>query len=235
MSGTTGSGQGGRRGGGCLMRGWRCRDAGARTAWVAFGANLGNTRQAWERVLRAVSCSGSSRLIAASALYRTEPLGPIAQPWFTNAVFAVITRLEPLALFRFLRRLEWRLGRRRGWERPWGPRRVDLDLLFHGRRIIANPRLSLPHPRLHERRFVLRPLADLAPDLQHPILCETVDRLLKKVNDPLRVERLSRVAPTPCRWGAVTGMARRPPTDAVRRRLGSGKTARRRPVRRGCG
>ncbi|MBF0138351.1 MAG: 2-amino-4-hydroxy-6-hydroxymethyldihydropteridine diphosphokinase [Magnetococcus sp. DMHC-1] len=176
------------------------------TAWIGFGANLGDPVVTWERVLRAVACSTSLRLVGVSPLYATEPVGPVAQPWFTNGVFVVVSRMEPLQLMRFLRRLEWGLGRRRGRERVWGPRKVDLDLLFLGRRVMTHSRLILPHPRLHERRFVLQPLADLDGDLLHPVLCKTVDMLLKEVNDPSRVERLPWKAPTPLCRGAVTGV-----------------------------
>ncbi|MBF0154684.1 MAG: 2-amino-4-hydroxy-6-hydroxymethyldihydropteridine diphosphokinase [Magnetococcales bacterium] len=179
-----------------------------RTAWIGFGANLGNPRETWCQVLDRVSRSPSLRLIGVSPLYHTEPLGFIDQPWFTNAVFAVASRLEPLPLFHFLQNLEWQSGRRRGKRCVWGPRKVDLDLLLYGQRIIDNPRLILPHPRMHERRFVLQPLADLAGDLQHPVLCKTIDMLLKKVNDPSHVKRLPRLASTPFRQGALTGMVR---------------------------
>ncbi|MBF0177907.1 MAG: 2-amino-4-hydroxy-6-hydroxymethyldihydropteridine diphosphokinase [Magnetococcales bacterium] len=180
----------------------------ARTAWVGFGANLGRPARTWRCVVDAVLRSRSLRLLGISPLYLTEPLSPIAQPWYTNAVFAVASRLEPVPLVLFLRRLERRLGRRRGVERRWGPRKVDLDLLIFGKRVLRNHRLILPHPRMHERRFVLQPLADLNGALQHPVWCKTIDKLLKEVDDPSGIGRLPRMAPTPLCRGAVTRVRR---------------------------
>lgn len=131
------------------------------------------------------------RLVAQAPFYRTEPVGLYEQPWYINSVIALESHLEPQALLRTLLALETEFGRNRHLEERWGPRHLDLDLLFHGDRIVNTRALCLPHPRLHQRRFVLRPLCDVAPHFIHPVFGKTVDTLLQEVNDGARVERVS--------------------------------------------
>ena len=134
--------------------------------------------------------------MAVSPFYRTAPVGLVSQPWYINGVVVVKTAWGPRALLRFLRRMETRFGRNRKHETRWGPRPLDLDLLFYDNRIIRSPTLLLPHPHLHRRRFVLVPLADTIPKHIHPVLCKTVDTLLSEVDDTSLVERLPETAPT---------------------------------------
>lgn len=130
-------------------------------AYVGIGANLGERE---ETVRRAAALVGARRL---SALRETEPWGLADQPLFVNAVAELETELSARALLERLLETERELGRVRTRVR-WGPRTIDLDLLIYGRQVIDEPDLTVPHPRLHERRFVLEPLAELEPDLVIP-------------------------------------------------------------------
>jgi 2-amino-4-hydroxy-6-hydroxymethyldihydropteridine diphosphokinase len=136
-------------------------------AFVALGSNLDDPATQVARALAAMDSLPETRLVCASRLYRTPPWGLGDQPWFVNAAAELDTRLEPRALLRALLALESRSGRERSGPR-WGPRRIDLDLLLYQGRVIDEPGLHLPHPRLAERAFVLLPLADIAPDLLLP-------------------------------------------------------------------
>jgi len=115
-------------------------------------------------------------LIQSSPFYETAPWGLPGQRAFVNAVLEVRSKIGPMALIMFLKGLERDLGRERG--RRWGPRVIDLDILFFGRRLIDGPRLTVPHPRLHERAFVMVPLGDMAPEFIHPIFLVSIKGLL---------------------------------------------------------
>ena len=136
-------------------------------AYIGLGSNLDAPDEQVERALRELQALPRTRLVARSRLYRTAPWGGIAQPDFINAVAQLETGLDAHGLMRALLAIEHRAGRRRDGERN-GPRVLDLDLLLYGDRHIADTELQVPHPRLHERAFVLVPLAELAPDLDVP-------------------------------------------------------------------
>ncbi len=136
------------------------------TAYVGLGANLGDPRHQLRAALEGLQALAAAGTLRRSRLYRTAPVGPTGQPDYLNAVAALETELEPLPLLRELLELERAAGRERRVR--WGPRTLDLDLLLYDDRCIESPELTLPHPRIPERAFVLLPLADLDPTLFIP-------------------------------------------------------------------
>lgn len=135
--------------------------------FIGLGANLGDTTATLDRAEQALAALPGTHLVAASPRYRSAPL-QASGPDYLNAVVELVTDLEPAALLAALHGIEAVQGRRRPY--PNAPRTLDLDLLLYGQREMDTKTLRLPHPRLHERAFVLAPLLDLAPDLVHPSL-----------------------------------------------------------------
>jgi 2-amino-4-hydroxy-6-hydroxymethyldihydropteridine diphosphokinase len=135
-------------------------------AFVGLGSNLGERVANVEAAIDRLAREPGLRLIARSSLYQSAPVGVLDQPWFVNAVAQVESVLSPERLLQVLQRLERDLGRRP--TRRWGERAIDLDLLLYDDLELASERLTVPHPRLWERLFVLRPLAELAPGLRGP-------------------------------------------------------------------
>jgi len=150
-------------------------------AYVGVGSNLSDPAAQVRRALAALAELPGTVLIASSPSYRTKPLGEVVQPAFVNAVAGLLTRRTPEELLADLRALERRLGREPPRER-WGPRVIDLDLLVVGRETRATDSLSLPHPGIAERDFVLYPLADVAPDLDVPGLGRVADLRARVAN-----------------------------------------------------
>lgn len=144
---------------------------------IALGSNLGNSEQTIETALARLNRDGM-RLGMRSQLYKTAPVGP-PQPDYINACAVFHTTLSPEQVLQVLLETEASLGRIR--RERWGPRTLDLDLLFYGDRVIDTPSLTVPHPRMHERAFVLVPLAEIAPDWQHPVQQRTAKDLLGQV------------------------------------------------------
>ena len=142
--------------------------------YVGLGANLGNPRETFDWALEKISAFAEVR--DTSRLYRSKPYGFPDQPDFLNATVRLATELEPLALLRALRGVEAELGKVVAREN--GPRVIDLDLLLYGEEVCDSEELTLPHPGIPERDFVLRPLHDLAPELVHPVSGRTVSELL---------------------------------------------------------
>lgn len=158
-------------------------------AYVGLGANLGDAEANVRQAAQHLAAVAGVRQVILSPLYRSAPVDA-SGPDFVNAVAAVWTDLEPEALLDALQAIETRQGR----ERPYrnAPRTLDLDLLLHGDAVRSTPRLTLPHPRLHERAFVLRPLLDLAPDMATPAL-GPLEAHLPRVAD----QALSRLSDAP--------------------------------------
>ncbi len=169
------------------------------TAYIALGSNLSSDHgNRVETLGKAVNLLGRlGRVAARSSLYETEPVGYRDQPAFLNAVVALQTHLEPQPLLRALLAIERELGRDRSHAIVNGPRTLDLDLLLLGARVVAGEELSLPHPALAQRRFVLAPLAEIAPQLRHPQSKQTVAELLALLPDEgeNRVSAVRRLPP----------------------------------------
>jgi 2-amino-4-hydroxy-6-hydroxymethyldihydropteridine diphosphokinase len=136
-------------------------------AYVGLGGNLGDREETLRRAVALIAAVEGVDLLAVSELRETDPVGVVDQPRFLNGALKAETMLSPEALLDALLGIERELGRTRGTER-WGPRTVDLDLLLYDDEIVDEPGLQVPHPHVHERRFVLEPLAELDPDLEIP-------------------------------------------------------------------
>ncbi len=156
-------------------------------ACVGVGSNL---RDPEARVAEALAALRRLGPLLASSLYRTEPMGGTDQPWYVNAAALLETELGPEALLGELRAIERAAGRPAERAR-WSPRVLDLDLLLYDERVLETPELSLPHPGLAHRRFVLAPLSEIAPEVRDPRSGKSVRELLADLDDPLRVEKIS--------------------------------------------
>ncbi|MBN2646091.1 MAG: 2-amino-4-hydroxy-6-hydroxymethyldihydropteridine diphosphokinase [Desulfuromonadaceae bacterium] len=157
------------------------------TAYIGLGSNLGD-RLAFLRQARFALTGQALRVTASSALYASEPVGGPVQDDYYNAVVAVTTRLSPLDLLAHCQSVEMLAGRER--QQRWGARTLDLDLLLYADLELALPQLEVPHPRMHQRRFVLQPLCDLAPQLIYPRLGRALSELLVELPDTPWVRRL---------------------------------------------
>jgi 2-amino-4-hydroxy-6-hydroxymethyldihydropteridine diphosphokinase len=136
-------------------------------AYVGLGANLGPREATILRAVDLLAAEPEIDVLELSSLSETEPVGVEDQPTFVNGAVSLETNLPPRALLDALLRVERELGRVRSGDR-WGPRTIDLDLLLYGDEVVDEPGLTVPHPRLHERRFALEPLAELEPELEIP-------------------------------------------------------------------
>ncbi len=167
-------------------------------ATIALGSNLGDRQDHLARAAHAIAALDGVTVTARSRLYETAPVGgPDNQGPFLNAALAVDTALQPAQLLAALHRIEAEHERVR--QVRWGPRTLDLDLLTHGETVIDSGNLTVPHPRLAERHFVLAPLADIVPDLVHPVSRRTIADLLDTLEDR---DPLLRLVAAPEDWSA---------------------------------
>lgn len=143
-------------------------------AYLSLGSNVGD-RIAQLRSARA-RLSTLGRVVAVSSLYETEPVEFTAQPWFLNCVLALGTEQTGRQLMSTILEIETQMGRKRVQNK--GPRSIDIDILLFGDEVIDSPELNVPHPAMHKRRFVLEPLAEVAPEIRHPLLKKTIRELL---------------------------------------------------------
>ncbi len=150
-------------------------------AYLGLGSNLGDRRRNLESALGALRETTGIELTAVSTLIETDPEGPPGQDRYLNGAATIRTKLSPRGLLHAMLEIESVHGRDRTKEGRWGPRRLDLDLLMYADRIIDEPELVVPHPRMHQRTFVLAPLAEIAPDAVHPVLGVTIRTLHERL------------------------------------------------------
>lgn len=156
-------------------------------AYISLGSNIGDREGYLRTAIADLAALGAVRKV--SCFYGTEPVGgPVDQGWFVNAVAELDTALPPAALLAGLRKIEDRAGRQRTV--PQGPRTVDLDLLLYENEVITSEELTVPHPRMAERRFVLEPLVEIAPQARHPLNGLTAEEMLAVLQDPHKVRKL---------------------------------------------
>ena len=157
-------------------------------AYIGIGSNLGDKVSQCEKAITEILKASQNKLLAKSSFFETKPLGYASQDWFINGVIKIETELEPLQLLRALKRIESQLGREETFR--WGPRTIDLDILFFDGREIRTEGLQIPHPLLHERQFVLIPLAEIDRDLIHPVLKKSIGELLDDMKEDQGVIKL---------------------------------------------
>ena len=158
-------------------------------AFIGVGSNLGDRKANIAEALERAAKLPGSRVLRTSSLYESEPHGN-AKTWFVNAVFELETELAASDLLKRLKAIETQMGRKRVKGKKWGSRIIDLDILFFNTEVIATRTLKVPHPEIARRRFVLLPLAEVAPQLSHPELGQTVSKILAVTEDRKRVTLL---------------------------------------------
>lgn len=151
------------------------------TAYIALGSNLGDRQGTMQRALAAINRLECTTLVKVSSIVETPPMGQPGQRDYLNAAACIRTQLPPGVLLMSFLRIEAANGRRRSPYTRWGSRELDIDLLLYDQLVINEPGLTVPHPHMHERDFVLGPLAEIAPQLVHPVLKKTVLELLNMV------------------------------------------------------
>lgn len=156
-------------------------------AYIGLGSNLGDPAGRLDEARRRLGLTQGIRLTCVSSYYATPPVGVLEQPWFVNAVAEIQTTLAPEALLEALLQIEADMGRIR--VQRWGPRLVDLDILLYNTLIMRTHRLTVPHPEMAEREFVLLPLAEIAPQAYHPLLAQTARQLLENLPPEARTAR----------------------------------------------
>jgi 2-amino-4-hydroxy-6-hydroxymethyldihydropteridine diphosphokinase len=167
-------------------------------AYISIGSNLGDRLEYIREAIKKIKQLKEVKICKTSLVYETQPVGYRVkgqgsrvkeQPWFLNMILELKTTLEPLNLLEFLLSIESQMGRtgpgglsRRKRSQKYGPRNIDLDILFYDNLVLSSDKLTLPHPRMHERRFVLVPLVEIAPQVVHPLLKKTAERVLMELS-----------------------------------------------------
>ena len=157
-------------------------------AYIGIGSNLGTPGKNCIEAIEKISNTKDIKIISRSSFYQTEPIGEVQQDWFVNSAIKIKTNLSPTHLLSALLNIESVMGRTR--EEKWGPRLIDLDLLFYGNLILGKKGLTLPHPEIQKRKFVLIPMSEIAENLVHPTLKKTIKVLLQESSDETVVKKL---------------------------------------------
>lgn len=152
--------------------------------YVSLGSNLDDRVSYIQQAVKLLGESDDFKIVRTSTLYETEPWGLKEQNWFINAVIEAKTKLSATELLHHCQQVEQQLGRTRNGVPRWGERTIDVDILFYGKEIINLPELTVPHPRLQERAFVLVPLLELVPLLKHPVLNKSISELHEALPHP---------------------------------------------------
>jgi len=156
--------------------------------YLSLGSNIGDREAHLREAIARLESAG--HVVAVSSFYETEPVEFTQQPWFLNGVVALDTTKMPRQLLAALLRIEREMGRRRVQKK--GPRTIDIDILLFGNTVMDSAELTIPHPAMHERRFVLQPLAEIAPDARHPVFGKTIQELREALPKGQAVRRISR-------------------------------------------
>ena len=157
-------------------------------SYIGIGSNSGDKVAQCEKAIIEILKADQNKLLGKSSFFKTKPLGYTSQDWFINGVIKIETELGPLQLLRALKRIESQLGRKETFR--WGPRSIDLDILFFDEKEIRTEELQIPHPLLQERQFILIPLAEIDRDFIHPVLKKSIGELLDDMKEDQGVEKL---------------------------------------------
>jgi 2-amino-4-hydroxy-6-hydroxymethyldihydropteridine diphosphokinase len=156
-----------------------------KTAYIGIGSNVGDSQRNCHEAIERIGASDGCRVISASAFYLTEPVGNKNQEWYVNGVVSISTAMRARDLLNALLQVEANMGRVRTVK--WGPRIIDLDILLFGQDIIDEIDLKIPHPMMHLRKFVMAPVAEIAPEIIHPVLGKTMTELLMEIAENSQV------------------------------------------------
>jgi 2-amino-4-hydroxy-6-hydroxymethyldihydropteridine diphosphokinase len=157
----------------------------AHQVYIGIGSNLGNKRENYLEALERIAKTPKTRIIKESSVYESQPLGD-SKEWFINGVIEIETELKPELLLTKFKNIERAMGRKKVRKR-WGARIIDLDILLYDSLVMNKKTLKIPHPEMHQRKFVLIPLSELAPQVIHPVLGTSISELLVGVKDDKRV------------------------------------------------
>ena len=157
-------------------------------AFIGIGSNVGDKIRNCKRAIVEITQHEQNSLIAQSSLYKTEPIGYTQQDWFINCVIEIETSLTAYELLHILENIELAMGRKRSFK--WGPRIIDLDILLFNEETIRSEELTVPHPELEKRAFVLAPLCEIAGDYMHPVLKKSISQLMAQLEGEQGIEKL---------------------------------------------
>ena len=160
------------------------------TAYIGIGSNLGTPEGNCTKAIEKISSAKGIKIISKSSFYQTEPIGGVQQGWFVNSAIEIETDLSPENLLSVLLNLELAMGRIR--KEKWGPRLIDLDLLLYGNLVLEKKGITLPHPEIQNRKFVLTPMSEIAENLIHPTLKKTIKTLLQESSDVTIVKKIKK-------------------------------------------